>query len=160
MSGMNAFEGTLSAKGLRFGIAVSRFNSEITERLLKGALDTLRARGAAQKNVAVVHVPGAFELPLVAKRMAASKKFDAIIALGCVIRGGTPHFEFVAGECARGIAGVALQYDLPVAFGVLTTDNVQQADARSQSDGDNKGIDAALSAIETLHALRGYKAKK
>lgn len=160
MSGMNEFKGAMSAKGLRFGIVVSRFNSAITERLLDAALRTLRERGAAQKNVAVVRVPGAFELPLAARRMAASKKFDAIVALGCVIRGGTPHFEYVAGECARGIMNVALQYDLPIAFGVLTTDDVAQADARSQVAGDNKGVDAAMSAIETVHALRAYKSKK
>jgi 6,7-dimethyl-8-ribityllumazine synthase len=157
---MNEFKGAMSAKGLRFGIVVSRFNSAITERLLDAALRTLRERGAAQKNVAVVRVPGAFELPLAARRMAASKKFDAIVALGCVIRGGTPHFEYVAGECARGIMNVALQYDLPIAFGVLTTDDVAQADARSQVAGDNKGVDAAMSAIETVHALRAYKSKK
>ncbi len=160
MSGMNEFVKQLSAKGLRFGIVVSRFNSEITGRLLDAAVRTLHERGAAKKNVVVVQVPGAFELPLAAQRMAASKKFDALITLGCVIRGGTPHFDYVAGECARGIMDVALQHGLPVAFGVLTTDNVEQAEARSQVDGDNKGIDAALSAIETLHALRPYKARK
>ncbi len=160
MSGMNEFLDGLSAKGLRFGIVVSRFNTDITARLLDAALRALNERGAAKKNVTVVRVPGAFELPLAAKRLAASKKFDAIIALGCVIRGGTPHFEYVAGECARGIMNVALQYDLPVAFGVLTTDTVEQADARSQAQGDNKGVDAAMSALETIHALRGFKSKK
>jgi 6,7-dimethyl-8-ribityllumazine synthase len=160
MSGMNEFKGAVSAKGLRFGIVVSRFNADVTGRLLDAALRTLAERGAARKNVEVVHVPGAFELPLAARRMAASRKFDAIIALGCVIRGGTPHFEYVAGECARGIMDVALHYDLPVAFGVLTTDDAAQADARSQVAGDNKGVDAALSALETLHALRAYRAKK
>ncbi len=146
------------ARGLRFAIAVARFNSVITEKLLAGAKRALEKAGA--DGFEVFHVPGAFELPLAAKLLAHTHAFDAIIALGAVIRGDTPHFDFVASECARGLQQVALETGLPVAFGVLTTDNIEQAEARS-----DKGFDAAMTAIEMVRvarviALSGAKAAR
>jgi 6,7-dimethyl-8-ribityllumazine synthase len=136
----------LDASGLRFAVVVSRFNSTITDRLLEGAREALRKTGAA--SVEVFHVPGAFELPLAAKRLAGFGDFDAIIALGAVIRGDTPHFEYVAGECARGLQAVALETNVPVAFGVLTTDTQEQAEDRAGGAAGNKGFDAAMTAVE------------
>lgn len=137
-------------QGARFGIVASRFNHFVVDRLVEGALDALVRHGVAAEDVTVVRVPGAFELPLVVRRLAASKKLDAIIALGAVIRGGTPHFEYVAGEAAKGIAGVAGASDVPVAFGVLTTESIEQAIERAGTKQGNKGWDAALSAIEMV----------
>jgi 6,7-dimethyl-8-ribityllumazine synthase len=137
-------------KGARFGIVASRFNHFVVDRLVEGALDALVRHGVAEEDVTVVRVPGAFELPLVVRRLAASKKLDAIIALGAVIRGGTPHFEYVAGEAAKGIAAVAGASDVPVAFGVLTTESIEQAIERAGTKQGNKGWDAALSAIEMV----------
>lgn len=146
-------EGTLDAKGFRFGILVSRFNSFISDRLLEGATDTLVRHGADQQQMTVVKVPGAFELPLAAKKMAESGKYDALICLGAVIRGGTPHFEYVSAEMTKGIASVSLQAGLPIAFGVLTTDSVEQAIERAGTKAGNKGVEAAMSAIEMVNLL-------
>ncbi|MHB8624015.1 MAG: 6,7-dimethyl-8-ribityllumazine synthase [Sulfuricaulis sp.] len=147
-------EGDLIARNARFGIALGRFNSFIGERLLEGAVDTLMRHGAEASNIEVVRVPGAFEMPLTLKIMAASNKYDALIALGAVIRGATPHFEYVAGECAKGVSQVSMQYDLPVAFGVLTVDTIEQAIERAGTKAGNKGMDAALTAIEMVNLLK------
>ena len=136
----------LDATGLRFAIIVARFNTAITERLLEGAQEALKKTGASTQEV--FRVPGAFELPFAAKKLAGGGDFDAIIALGCVIRGDTPHFDYVAGECARGIQQVALETGVPVAFGVLTTDTPAQAEARAGGEAGNKGFDAAMTAVE------------
>jgi 6,7-dimethyl-8-ribityllumazine synthase len=144
--------------GARFGVIVSRFNPEVVENLLNGCLDALRSRGVPGSNVVIVRVPGAFEIPVVARRLAENGDCDALIALGAVIRGETPHFDYVAGECARGIAEVAADLGLPIAFGVLTTDTEEQAIARAGGDQGNKGADAALTAIEMLNVLRLLKA--
>ena len=149
----NIIEGTLDAKGFRFGIIVSRFNSFISDRLLEGTIDTLTRHGADSEKFTVVKVPGAFELPLVAKKMADSQKYDALICLGAVIRGGTPHFEYVSSEMTKGIASVSLQSGLPIAFGVLTTDSVEQAIERAGTKAGNKGVEAAMSAIEMVNLL-------
>lgn len=153
MAENKTFQGGLTVSGARFGIVVSRFNGFIVESLLEGALDTLRRHGAADQNIEVVRIPGAFEMPLAAKRMAAAGRYDAIIAIGAVIRGGTPHFEYVAGECTKGLAQVSMQYDLPVAFGVLTVDTIEQAIERAGTKAGNKGAEAALSAIEMVNVL-------
>lgn len=154
MSGTNTFQSRHDAKGMRFGIVVSRFNANITERLLDGARDALRKHGARDADVRVLRVPGAFELPLAAQRLARTRMFDAIIALGCVIRGGTPHFEYVAGACTDGLLQVSLKHDIPVAFGVLTTDTLDQAEERTGGREGHKGTDAALTAIEMIAMLR------
>ncbi|MBI5612062.1 MAG: 6,7-dimethyl-8-ribityllumazine synthase [Gammaproteobacteria bacterium] len=154
MTDLKTIDGDLSARGLRVGIALSRFNSFIGERLLEGAVDTLLRHGVAQSDIELVRVPGAYEIPLVLKAMAAGKKYDALIALGAVIRGETPHFDYVAGECAKGLSQVMMQFDLPVAFGVLTVDTVQQAIDRAGAKAGNKGVDAALSAIEMVNLLK------
>jgi len=146
-------EGTLESKNFRFGIIVSRFNSFISDRLLEGALDTLTRHGATNEQITVVKAPGAFELPLVASKMANSDKYDALICLGAVIRGGTPHFEYVSSEMTKGIALVSLQSGLPIAFGVLTTDSVEQAIERAGTKAGNKGVEAAMSAIEMVNLL-------
>lgn len=153
MSAITTFEGNLSAQGRTVCIVASRFNSFIVEHLQAGAIDTLIRHGADQANIHVVKAPGAFELPLVVQRVAASKKYDAIIAVGAVIRGGTPHFEYVAGECVKGIATVSLQYDVPVSFGVLTVDTIEQAIERAGTKAGNKGAEAAMSAIEMMSLL-------
>jgi 6,7-dimethyl-8-ribityllumazine synthase len=140
--------------GTRFGIVASRFNHFVADRLVEGAVDALVRHGAQADDITVVRVPGAFELPIVVRRLVASRKLDAIIALGAVIRGGTPHFEYVAGEAAKGIAAAAGASDVPVAFGVLTTETVEQAIERAGSKQGNKGWDAALSAIEMVTLSR------
>jgi 6,7-dimethyl-8-ribityllumazine synthase len=157
MSNVKNIDGDLQVRGARFGIVLGRFNGFIGERLLEGALDTLVRHGADAGAVDVVRVPGAFEMPLALKTMAATKKYDALIALGAVIRGSTPHFDYVAGECAKGVAQVGLQYDLPVAFGVLTTDNIEQAIERAGTKAGNKGVDAAMSAIEMVNLMKKLK---
>ncbi|HCZ47846.1 MAG TPA: 6,7-dimethyl-8-ribityllumazine synthase [Gammaproteobacteria bacterium] len=139
--------------GGRFGIVVGRFNDFISERLLAAAVDTLRRHGVAETDITVVWAPGAFEIPLTAKRLAGSGRVDALIALGCVIRGATPHFDYVAGECAKGLSAVALDSGLPVSFGVLTVDSIEQAIERAGTKAGNKGADAALSALEMLNLL-------
>jgi len=151
---MKIIEGGLAAPEAKIAIVISRFNSFINEQLLAGAIDTLKRTGQVQDdNITVVRMPGAVELPLVTKRVAASKKYDAIIALGTVIRGGTPHFEFVANECNKGLAQVSLDFDIPVAFGVLTTDSIDQAIERAGTKMGNKGSEAALSALEMVNVM-------
>jgi 6,7-dimethyl-8-ribityllumazine synthase len=147
-------EGNLTAKGFAFGIVASRFNDFITARLLDGALDALRRHGADEDKITVVRVPGSFEIPLVAKRMAASRQYDAVICLGTVIRGATPHFDYIASEVAKGVATAGLETGVPVAFGVLTTDSIEQAVERAGTKAGNKGFDAACSAIEMANLLR------
>ena len=154
MQNVKCIEGELIARAARFGIVLARFNGFIGERLLEGALDTLTRHGAEASQIDVVRVPGAFEIPLTLKRLAASKKYDALIALGAVIRGATPHFEYVAAECAKGIAQVMLQQDIPVAFGVLTVDSIEQAIERAGTKAGNKGVDAALTVIEMVNLLK------
>lgn len=148
------FEGTLIAKGLRFGIVVSRFNSFISERLLEGAMDALRRSGAEEEDCSVVRVPGAFEIPLAAKKMVKTGRFDAIICLGCVIRGATSHYAYIASEVTKGIASLSLESEIPIAFGVLTTETIEQAIERAGTKVGNKGFDAAMSAIEMANLLK------
>lgn len=150
----NTIEGNLESGSIRFGIVVSRFNSFITEKLLDGALDALRRHGADMDAVAVVRCPGSFEMPLVAKKMAESGKYDALICLGAVIRGATTHYDLVAGEVAKGVSLVAVQTGTPVAFGVITVDTIEQAIERAGTKAGNKGADAAMSAIEMANLLR------
>lgn len=138
----------------RYAILVGRFNSFVVEHLLEGAIDTLKRHGVAEQNITVAYAPGAWELPVVAKKLAQSQKYDAVIALGAVIRGSTPHFDFVAGECAKGLGVVALESTLPVINGVLTTDSIEQAIERSGTKAGNKGAEAALTAIEMVHLLK------
>ena len=147
-------EGNLDSKGMKFAIVVSRFNSFITDKLLDGALSALRRTGCGDGDIEVVRTPGAWELPLVVKTLAEQKRFDAVIALGAVIRGETPHFDYVAGECARHLSEIPLQTGVPVAFGVLTTNTVEQAIDRAGAKAGNKGFDAAMSAIEMVDVLR------
>ena len=147
-------EGNFTNCDAPYAIVVGRFNSFITESLLKGALDTLKRHGVSDENITVVWVPGAYEIPLATQRLATSQKYAAIIALGAVIRGGTPHFDYVAGECTKGLATVSLQCNLPVAFGVLTVDTIEQAIERAGTKAGNKGVEAALSALEMLSLLR------
>ena len=151
------FEGKLDAKGLKVGIVVARFNGFIAERLLEGALDALIRHGADDKNIDVARVPGAFEIPLATAKMAQSGKYDALICLGAVIRGSTPHFDFVASEVSKGVAQVSLSSGVPVAFGVLTTDTIEQAVERAGTKAGNKGFDAAMTAIETVNVLKELK---
>ncbi|MGZ8196657.1 MAG: 6,7-dimethyl-8-ribityllumazine synthase [Methylosarcina sp.] len=150
MSTVKIFEGNLSAQGGKFCIVASRFNSFIVEQLQAGAIDALIRHGASAADIHLVKAPGAFELPMVVQRIAATKKYHAIIAIGAVIRGGTPHFEYVAGECVKGLASVSLQYEVPVSFGVLTVDTIEQAIERAGTKAGNKGAEAALSAIEMV----------
>ena len=151
---IKTIEGELTIKGARIGLAVARFNSFVVESLLDGAVDTLKRHGAEDADLEIVRVPGGFELPLVVQKMAASKNYDAIVALGAVIRGGTPHFEYVAGECVKGLATTMMQHDIPVAFGVLTVDTIEQAIERAGTKAGNKGAEAALSTIEMVNLLR------
>ncbi len=153
-------EGTLSAKGLKTVLVVSRFNDFISARLLEGAMDTLIRSGASENDVDVVKVPGSFEMPVVARTLAKGGRYDAIICLGCVIRGSTPHFDYVAAEAAKGIARVSLDYECPVSFGVITADNLEQAIERAGTKSGNKGRDAALTAIEMANLLKTLKKKK
>ncbi len=153
-------EGKLNAQGLKFAIVVSRFNDFICEHLLSGALDVLIRNGAADGDIEVFKVPGAFEIPQVAKKVVLAKKFDAVICLGAVIRGATPHFEYIAAEVSKGVAMIGLEGEVPVAFGVLTTDNLEQAIERAGTKSGNKGWDAALSAIEMANLYREMKGKK
>jgi 6,7-dimethyl-8-ribityllumazine synthase len=151
------FEGKLDAAGLKFGIIVSRFNSFISERLLEGAVDALVRHGAADKNIDVVRVPGSFEIPLAAQRLAEGKKYDAVICLGAVIRGATPHFDYVAAEVAKGVAHASMASGVPIAFGVLTTDTIEQAVERAGTKAGNKGFEAAMTAIETANLFKELK---
>lgn len=154
MSKIKTFEGHFSAVGGKFCLVASRFNSFIVEQLENGAIDALVRHGASIDDITLVKAPGAFELPIVIQRIAATKKYDAIIALGAVIRGGTPHFDYVAGECVKGLAHVSLQYDVPVTFGVLTVDTIEQAIERAGTKAGNKGAEAALSAIEVVSLFK------
>jgi len=147
-------EGQLDAKGLKLAMIVSRFNGMITERLLNGALDVVSRSGGNKEDVTVVKVPGSFEVPLTAKKLAQMKKYDAIVCLGAVIRGGTPHFDYVASELAKGIANVSLETGVPITFGVITADNLEQAIERAGTKHGNKGEEATLAAIEVAHVLR------
>ncbi|ABK17072.1 6,7-dimethyl-8-ribityllumazine synthase [Syntrophobacter fumaroxidans] len=151
---MKIYEGKLLAQGLRFGIVVSRFNDFIGERLLGGALDALKRSGAEEKNIDVFKVPGAFEIPLVAKKAASTGRYDAVICLGAVIRGATPHFDYVANEVSKGIAHAGLEAGVPISFGVLTTDTIEQAIERAGSKSGNKGWDAAVAAIEMANLIK------
>ena len=153
----NIIEGKLDASGLKVGIAISRFNSFISERLLEGSIDAMLRHGADEKNLDVVRVPGAFELPLVTKKMVESGKYDAVICLGAVIRGATPHFDYVSAEVSKGIASVSLDAGVPVAFGVLTTDNIEQAVERAGSKSGNKGFEAAVTVIEMVNLFRSME---
>jgi 6,7-dimethyl-8-ribityllumazine synthase len=147
-------EGELLARDLRFAIVAARFNDFVVEPLIRGALDALRRHGVADKQIDIVRVPGAFDIPIVARKLALAHRHEALIALGCVIRGQTPHFDYVAGECAGGIARIALESGVPIAFGVLTTDTAEQAVDRAGGKAGNKGADAALVALEMANLLR------
>lgn len=151
---MQIIEGNMRATGKKFAIVVSRFNSFVVESLLEGAVDTLDRQGEVSgDDITVVRVPGAYELPIAAQKIAQSGKFDAIIALGAVIRGGTPHFDFVAGECNKGLAQVSLEHNIPVSFGVITTDSIEQAIERSGTKAGNKGAEAAMGALEMVNVM-------
>jgi 6,7-dimethyl-8-ribityllumazine synthase len=156
----NIYEGTLSAKGLKLGIVVSRFNDLVTRRLLDGALDCLVRHDADESNIDVFYCPGSFEIPLVAQHLAKSGQYDAVIGLGAVIKGDTPHFEYIAAEVAKGIAQVSLATGIPISFGVITTDTMEQAIERAGMKSGNKGWDAALSAMEMIHLLKMVKEGK
>lgn len=150
-------EGNLDAKGQKVGIVVSRFNSFICERLLEGAIDALVRHGADEADIHVARVPGAFEIPLAAKKMAKAGKYDALICLGAVIRGSTPHFDYVASEVSKGVASVSLESGVPISFGVLTTDTIEQAVERAGTKAGNKGFEAAVTAIETVNLFKAIK---
>jgi 6,7-dimethyl-8-ribityllumazine synthase len=150
----SVIEGKLKAEGFRFAIIVSRFNDFICSRLVEGAMDALVRHGASEKNVVLVKVPGAFEMPLVAKKLAESNKYDVVICLGAVIRGATPHFDYVAAEVSKGIANVALDSNIPITFGVLTTDTLEQAIERAGSKSGNKGYEAAMASIEMANLFK------
>ncbi len=153
MTQYHLIEGDFTVQNANYAIVVSRFNSFITDSLLNGALDALQRHGVNSSKITVMKVPGAFEMPIAAQRLARSQQYDAIIAVGAVIRGGTPHFDYVAGECTKGLAQVSLQYSVPVAFGVLTVDSIEQAIERAGTKAGNKGAEAALSAIEMVSVL-------
>jgi 6,7-dimethyl-8-ribityllumazine synthase len=153
MTDVKTIEGGFDGAGRKFAIAAGRFNGYVVESLVAGAVDALVRHGVARKDVTLVRVPGCFELPLAAKRLAAGGKFDAVIALGAVIRGATPHFDYVAGQCAAGLAQVQLETGVPVAFGVLTTNTIEQAIERAGTKAGNKGVDAAMTALEMVSLL-------
>jgi 6,7-dimethyl-8-ribityllumazine synthase len=147
-------EGKLDAAGFKFALVVSRFNSFICDRLVEGAIDTLKRHGADEGSLTLVKVPGAFEIPLVAKKLAAGGQYDGLICLGAVIRGGTPHFEYVSAEVSKGVASASLETGVPIAFGVLTTDSVEQAIERAGTKAGNKGSEAAMTAIEMVNLFK------
>ncbi|MCD7974930.1 MAG: 6,7-dimethyl-8-ribityllumazine synthase [Phascolarctobacterium sp.] len=151
---MNVLEGKLTAKGMEVAIVAARFNEFITVKLLEGALDCLKRHEATEKDITVVWVPGAFEIPVAAKKLAETGKYDGIICLGAVIRGATPHFDYVCAEASKGVAQVSLRYGMPIAFGILTTDNIQQAVERAGSKSGNKGTDAAVSVMEMVNLFK------
>jgi 6,7-dimethyl-8-ribityllumazine synthase len=153
MSNIKTIEGTFTAGKGNYAIVVGRWNSFVVEHLLEGAIDALRRHGVDEKQITIVRAPGAFEIPLVCKKVAAKGDADAIIALGAVIRGGTPHFEYVAGECTKGLSMVSMEYGVPVSFGVLTVDTIEQAVERSGTKAGNKGEEAAMSAIEMVSLM-------
>ncbi|KHO61555.1 6,7-dimethyl-8-ribityllumazine synthase [Thermoanaerobacter sp. YS13] len=154
---MKIYEGKLIAEGKKFGIVVSRFNEFITGKLLEGALDALKRHGALNEDIEIAWVPGAFEIPLIAKKMAESKRYNAVIALGAVIRGETPHFDYVANEVSKGIAKISLDTEVPIIFGVLTTDTIEQAIVRAGTKGGNKGFESAVTAIEIANLMEEIK---
>lgn len=154
---MKIYEGKLIAQGLKFGIIVGRFNEFIGGKLLSGALDALKRHGVEEENIDIAWVPGAFEIPLIAKKMAMSKNYDGVICLGAVIRGSTPHFDYVSNEVTKGIAQVSLNTEIPVIFGVLTTDSIEQAIERAGTKAGNKGFEAAVTAIEMANLLKQMK---
>lgn len=154
MDNIRTINGDLVARDLRFAIVASRFNETIVEALIRGAVDALLRHGASEKQIDLVRVPGAFDLPFVVKRVAASKRYDAVVALGAVIRGATPHFDYVAGQCAAGLARASEESGIPVAFGVLTTETIEQAIERAGTKAGNKGADAAMCALELANLLR------
>ena len=151
---MNVIEGKIDASGLRVAIVISRFNEFITSKLMGGAIDCLRRNNADEKNISVVWVPGAFEIPMVAQKLTDSNNYDAVICLGTVIRGATPHFDYVSAEVSKGVAQVGMKASIPVIFGVLTTDTIEQAIERAGTKSGNKGFDAAMSAIEMSNLLK------
>lgn len=153
---MKQYEGKLIAEGLKFAIVVGRFNEFIGGKLLTGALDGLNRHGALENDIEIAWVPGAFEIPLTAKKLAKTKKYDAVICLGAVIRGATPHFDYVSSEVSKGIANVSLDTEIPVIFGVLTTDTIEQAIERAGTKAGNKGYDAAVTAIEMANLFREF----
>lgn len=157
MSQIKTYEGNFTAAGMHFCIVASRFNSFIVDQLEAGAIDALVRHGASKDNIHVAKTPGAYELPLAVQKAASTKRYDAIIAVGAVIRGATPHFDYVAGECVKGIATVSLKYDIPISFGVLTVDSIEQAIERAGTKAGNKGAEAAVSAIEMVNLLRGLE---
>ena len=146
-------EGNFSGKGKKFAIVVSRFNSFMTERLVEGALDCLYRHETSDDNIKIIKVPGAFELPIICKKLADKKEYDAIIALGAVIRGDTPHFDYVAAEVSKGLANVSIESGIPISFGVLTTDTIEQAEVRVGAKGANKGFEAAMTALEIINVI-------
>lgn len=154
MSTIKTIEGNYSSASANYVVVVAKFNSFIVDRLLDGAVDMLKKHGVMDRDITIVKVPGAFELPLAVKKLVSSENYDAVIALGAVIRGGTPHFEYVAGACATGLSHVSLESNTPVAFGVLTVDTIEQAIERAGTKAGNKGADAALTAMEMLSLLR------
>ena len=154
MDNIKVTQGDLLARDLRFALVAARFNDSIVENLVRGAIDALLRHGASEKQIELIRVPGAFDLPLIVRRAAASRRFDAVIALGAVIRGATPHFDLVAGQCAAGLARASEETGVPVAFGVLTTDTIEQAVERSGTKAGSKGVDAALAALELANLLR------
>lgn len=154
MYNIKTYEGNFKQVSGKFALVVGRFNSFVVESLLDGAIDALVRQGIAESDIEIFRVPGAFEIPLAVKRVAETKKFDAIVALGAVIRGGTPHFEYVAGECTKGLGAISLEYSLPVAFGVLTVDSIEQAIERSGTKAGNKGAEAAMSVLEMVQLFK------
>jgi 6,7-dimethyl-8-ribityllumazine synthase len=154
MNNIKIIEGEFNGATANFAVLVSRFNSFIVDSLLNAAVDTLKRHGVSESNITVIKVPGAFELPLVAQTVASTDDYDAIIALGAIIRGGTPHFDYVAGECTKGLGQVSLNNDIPVAFGVLTVDSIEQAIERAGTKAGNKGADAAMTALEMVSVMR------
>ncbi len=150
---MKIIEGSFCGENKKFAIVVARFNSFLTERLLEGAIDGLVRHGVNENNITIIKIPGAFEIPLASMKLAEKKEFDAIITLGAVVRGDTPHFDYVAAEVSKGVAAVSMKTGIPVIFGVLTTDTLEQAEVRVGGKGNNKGFDAAMTALELVNAL-------
>ena len=158
MKHIETIEGNLTPNNGKYAIVVGRWNAFVVESLLEGAVDSLMRHGVDKDNITIIRAPGAFEIPLVVQRVAATEKYDAIIALGAVIRGGTPHFEYVAGECTKGLASVSLEYGIPVSFGVLTVDSIEQAIERAGTKAGNKGEEAAMSAFEMVSLFNALEA--
>ncbi|MEH6800771.1 MAG: 6,7-dimethyl-8-ribityllumazine synthase [Halopseudomonas sabulinigri] len=158
MTAIRTIEGDFVTGQGRYALVVGRFNSFVVESLVEGAVDSLKRHGVKESDITIVRVPGAFEIPLMAKKVADLKQYDAIITLGAVIRGGTPHFEYVAGECVKGVGSVSLEYGIPVAFGVLTVDSIEQAIERSGTKAGNKGAEAAMSAYEMVSVIKQLEA--